>query len=107
MLRSPVVTRASTGTQTPPVLPVAEPLPPLEDPDLVGAEAARAARERRLCVQRRGEDAEALRQENASWDFMLSQMADWQGRERSWERFRSSVVKQGKVSRVPRMFKLR
>ena len=63
---------------------------PLEDPDLVGAEAAARARAARLYMRRCG-DEEALRQEMKSWDFMLGQMGDWRERERSWEQFRREV----------------
>ncbi len=63
---------------------------PLEDPDLVGHEAAARARAQRLYM-RRCNDEEALRQEKKTWDFMLAQMADWKERERSWEKFRKEV----------------
>ena len=63
---------------------------PLEDPDLVGHEAAARAKAQRLYM-RRCNDEEALRQEKKSWDFMLAQMADWKERERSWEKFRKEV----------------
>lgn len=69
----------------------AEAINPLEDPHLVGEEAARKARAARLYRERclRGEDA--LKCENKSWDFLLAQMADWDKREKSWEKFRSEV----------------
>ncbi|GME26208.1 hypothetical protein GTA08_BOTSDO03635 [Neofusicoccum parvum] len=57
----------------------AEPVLPLEDPALVGEAAATRARQQRLyreaCL--RHEDNTRLVQESKSWDFMLSQMADW------------------------------
>lgn len=68
-----------------------QPASPQEDPDLVGTEAAEAARERRLYLQKCWEEREALRQESMSWDFMISQMADWKERERSWQKFRAEV----------------
>ncbi|KAF4534480.1 uncharacterized protein LTHEOB_3288 [Lasiodiplodia theobromae] len=61
-------TAASTSSPS-----VSEPVLPLEDPALVV-------------------------QENKSWDFMLSQMADWEERERSWSKFRSEVeMRQGRI----------
>ena len=69
------------------------PLSPHEDPDLVGLEAATLARERRLYMERCENGTEALRQESLTWDFMLSQMADWKERERSWDKFRAQVGK--------------
>ncbi|MCJ1370625.1 hypothetical protein MMC20_001838 [Loxospora ochrophaea] len=66
------------------------PISPLEDPDLVGAEAAERAKTRRLYIARCN-DEEALRQENKTWDFMLAQMADWKEREKSWDKFRRDV----------------
>ena len=63
---------------------------PLEDPDLVGHEAAATAKAQRLYMRRCNEE-EALRQEKKTWDFMLAQMADWKEREKSWEKFRKEV----------------
>lgn len=34
---------------------------------------------------------EALQQESKTWDFMISQMADWQERERSWNKFKEEM----------------
>ncbi|KAF2261528.1 hypothetical protein CC78DRAFT_470160 [Lojkania enalia] len=68
-----------------------EPLNPLEDPYLVGEEAANRARRarvyREMCL--RGEDT--ANYESRSWGFMLSQMADWEDREKSWSSFRTRV----------------
>ena len=84
--------------------PEAQPLPPLEDPDLVGVEAATAARERRLYMTK-CRDEEALKQESKSWDFMMSQMADWEAREKSWERFQRDVRKTPRLgTRIFRRF---
>lgn len=67
------------------------PLSPLEDPYLVGEEAAKRARQQRIyremCI--RGEDAR--RHEGKAWDFMWAQMADWEERSRSWNKFRAGV----------------
>lgn len=79
-----------------------EPVSPFEDPDLVGVEAANAAKERRLCMMRRIDDHEALQQESKSWDFMLSQMADWKERERSWEKFQRDIGKSKVLRRLLR-----
>ncbi|MCJ1485820.1 hypothetical protein MMC06_005995 [Schaereria dolodes] len=75
------------------------PITPLEDPDLVGHEAAARARERRIYMSRSHTDAEAMKQENKTWDFMLAQMADWKERERSWEQFRREVSRGGMLGR--------
>ena len=75
------------------------PQSPLEDPDLVGPEAAARARERRIYMARCNNDAEALKQENKSWDFMLAQMGDWKEREKSWEQFRREVSRGGVLGR--------
>ncbi|KAL9117502.1 MAG: hypothetical protein Q9187_005961 [Circinaria calcarea] len=64
---------------------------PHEDPVLVGPHAAQQARERRLYLEKHESEQLVLRQENKSWDFMLSQMTDWRERERSWENFRRDV----------------
>lgn len=34
---------------------------------------------------------EALQQESQSWDFMLSQMTDWQERQQSWSKFKEEM----------------
>ena len=98
----------STGTiaeeeQAPEGGGVQQSLPPLEDPDLVGVEAANVARERRLYMAK-CKDEEALRQESKSWDFMLAQMADWQSRERSWERFQRERKNSGLGSKIFKRF---
>ncbi|PVI04543.1 hypothetical protein DM02DRAFT_167231 [Periconia macrospinosa] len=57
-----------------------DPLHPLEDPYLVGEEAADRARQQRvyreMCL--RGEEAAGY--ESRSWDFMMGQMSDWEER---------------------------
>lgn len=64
---------------------------PLEDPELVGEEAADRARRERL----RREGDEVLVREDRRWDWLLSQMDDWSAREKSWKRFRESREKKG------------
>ncbi|KAK2075056.1 hypothetical protein P8C59_009214 [Phyllachora maydis] len=61
---------------------------PLEDPYLVGEEAAARARRERLA--RENGDAILIR-EDRRWDFLLAQMNDWEERQRSWTRFRRQV----------------
>lgn len=64
---------------------------PLEDPALVGPEAAAHATARRLCLERSAEEEALLKEEQKGWDFMVTQMADWRERERSWDGFRKGV----------------
>jgi hypothetical protein len=58
---------------------------PLEDPHLVGEEAAARARRERL-ARENGDDV--LIREDRRWDFFLAQMSDWEERERTWNKFR-------------------
>jgi hypothetical protein len=67
------------------------PLSPLEDPYLVGEEAAEQARTQRIYREMCLRGEEAVRYEGKAWEFMLAQMADWEERERSWRRFREQV----------------
>ena len=55
---------------------------PHEDPELVGHEAARRARERRKYRETT---------ESKQWDFMLSQIADWEECRTSWGQFKARV----------------
>lgn len=75
---------------------------PLEDPELVGEEAAKEARLARLAR----EGTEALIQEDKRWDWMLSQMKDWEEREKSWKYFRKEVEK-GNTNKLARRLGLR
>jgi hypothetical protein len=68
-----------------------EGLDPLEDPYVVGTKMAEQARRERLRRIGNGHGMEILRQEDRNWDFMLSQMADWKEREKSWDQFRKSL----------------
>ena len=68
---------------------------PLEDPDLVGHLAAQQARDRRLYLEKHASEQAAMNSESLTWDFMLSQMADWSERQRSWEGFRRDVERRG------------
>ncbi|KAF7552078.1 hypothetical protein G7046_g7537 [Stylonectria norvegica] len=61
---------------------------PLEDPYLVGEEAAARARRERL-ARESGDDI--LIREDRQWDWFLASMKDWDERERSWKNFRREV----------------
>ncbi|KAK4074204.1 hypothetical protein H0G86_007806 [Trichoderma simmonsii] len=61
---------------------------PLEDPYLVGEEAAAEARQRRIA---REVGEEMLREEDKQWDWMLAQMKR-QERDRNWTRMRQEAV---------------
>ncbi|KAK6072706.1 hypothetical protein SCUP234_02894 [Seiridium cupressi] len=62
-------------------------LRPLEDPHLVGEEAAARARRERL-ARETGEDI--LIKEDRRWDWFLGQMKDWDARRESWQQFEQS-----------------
>lgn len=70
-------------------------LPPLEDPELVGEAAASQARQQRIYREICAGDDEAIRHEGKTWDFMLSQMSDWEDRERSWNGYQGRFVGYG------------
>lgn len=53
----------------------------------MGEEAARRARAERLAREREA----ALIGESRRWDLYLSQMNNWQERERNWSRFRREM----------------
>ncbi|KAI0535306.1 hypothetical protein GGR58DRAFT_447702 [Xylaria digitata] len=61
---------------------------PLEDPYLVGEEAAARARNERL-ARKHGEDV--LIHEDRHWDIWLAQMRDVEERARSWNTYRATV----------------
>ncbi|KAJ9155488.1 hypothetical protein NKR23_g1995 [Pleurostoma richardsiae] len=73
-------------------------LRPLEDPYLVGEEAAERARNERLA---RENGDEILIREDRRWDWFLAQMKDWDERERSWKQFRREIEtgSRGKLAR--------
>lgn len=62
---------------------------PLEDPYLVGEQAAAEARQQRI-AREVGESM--LREEDKQWDWMLAQMKTWEERERNWTRFRQEAT---------------
>ncbi|KAF2969121.1 hypothetical protein GQX73_g4505 [Xylaria multiplex] len=61
---------------------------PLEDPYLVGEEAAARARNERL-ARKHGEDV--LIHEDRHWDIWLAQMRDVEERARNWNTYRATV----------------
>ncbi|KAL2130782.1 hypothetical protein VTI74DRAFT_5943 [Chaetomium olivicolor] len=63
---------------------------PLEDPYLVGEEAARRARMERL-AREGGNGEDVLVREDRRWDWFLAQLKDHEERERSWKRFRRDM----------------
>ncbi|KAI1328649.1 hypothetical protein F5Y16DRAFT_146082 [Xylariaceae sp. FL0255] len=65
---------------------------PLEDPYLVGEEAAARNRAARLSLLN-GEDV--LVREDRRWDWWHAQMRDLDSRERSWNAFRSNIESRG------------
>ncbi|KAI1379013.1 hypothetical protein F4677DRAFT_355467 [Hypoxylon crocopeplum] len=69
---------------------------PLEDPYLVGEEAAARARRERLARQN-GDDI--LYREDRRWDWFLGQTKDWEERDRSWTSFRTNVETRGRLAR--------
>ncbi|OCL03115.1 hypothetical protein AOQ84DRAFT_160209 [Glonium stellatum] len=91
---SPSVSSNANGCNSSPPYPAGvntTPLPPLEDPYLVGEEAAGRARAQRIYREMCLRGDEAVRYEGKAWEFMLAQMTDWEERERSWGRFREQV----------------
>lgn len=60
----------------------------LEDPRLVGEEAAEKNRQERL---KRENGYEVLEMENRRWDWLLAQMSDWEERDKSWRKFRQEL----------------
>ncbi|KAF9734398.1 hypothetical protein PMIN06_009953 [Paraphaeosphaeria minitans] len=71
-------------------------LSPLEDPHLVGAEAADRARRSRVYREMCAREDELRGHESRSWDFMVGQMSDWDKRRNSWNSFTSNIPSRGK-----------
>ncbi|KAF2748656.1 hypothetical protein M011DRAFT_476052 [Sporormia fimetaria CBS 119925] len=73
---------SSTALDAYPVTPGSSsaPVNPLEDPYLVGEEAARRAQQARVYREMCRREEEAARHDNNSWDFMIVQMATWEER---------------------------
>ncbi|KAI0402475.1 hypothetical protein F4802DRAFT_600078 [Xylaria palmicola] len=74
---------------------------PLEDPYLVGEEAAARARNERLALKH-GEDV--LIREDRRWDRWLAQMRDNEERERNWNAFRANIERGNNRRRLTRRF---
>ncbi|KAK4124888.1 hypothetical protein N657DRAFT_643650 [Parathielavia appendiculata] len=72
---------------------------PLEDPYLVGEEAAARARAERMAREENWGE-EVLIREDRRWDWFLAQMKDREERERSWKRFRRDIDRRSN-SRLP------
>ncbi|PSR76927.1 hypothetical protein BD289DRAFT_456852 [Coniella lustricola] len=81
-----------SGADTP---PESERIRPLEDPHLVGEDAARRARNARLAR----ENDDILQLEDRRWDWFLAQQRDWDERERSWKQFRRTMSSTSSMSR--------
>jgi len=73
---------------------------PLEDPYLVGEAAATQARNERL-ARENGDDI--LIRENQRWDLFLAQMKDQDERERSWKRMRRAVARRSSTKLAQRI----
>ncbi|KAI6084996.1 hypothetical protein F4821DRAFT_162513 [Hypoxylon rubiginosum] len=69
---------------------------PLEDPYLVGEEAAARARRERLARQT-GEDV--LIREERRWDWFLGQSKDWAEPNRGWNAFSRNIESRGRLAR--------
>ncbi|KAI0886032.1 uncharacterized protein GGS22DRAFT_187263 [Annulohypoxylon maeteangense] len=69
---------------------------PLEDPYLVGEEAAARARRERLARQN---GDEVLYREERRWDWFLGQTRDWDERNRSWGAFSTTIDSRGRLAR--------
>ncbi|KAI0172648.1 hypothetical protein GGR52DRAFT_572472 [Hypoxylon sp. FL1284] len=69
---------------------------PLEDPYLVGEEAAARAKQERLARQN---GDEILIREERRWDWFLAQSKDWDERDRSWTAFRTNLESRGRLAR--------
>ncbi|KAI1099252.1 hypothetical protein F4804DRAFT_88779 [Jackrogersella minutella] len=69
---------------------------PLEDPHLVGEEAAARARRERLARQN---GDEVLYREERRWDWFLGQTRDWEERNRSWNAFSNNIDNRGRLAR--------
>ncbi|KAI5861070.1 hypothetical protein GGS23DRAFT_578650 [Durotheca rogersii] len=68
---------------------------PLEDPYLVGEEAAARAKRERLARQN-GDDI--LLREERRWDWFLAQMRETEDRDRNWSNYRRNVESRGRLA---------
>jgi hypothetical protein len=71
-----------------------------EDPYLIGEEAAEQNRQERL---KRENGWNALELEDKRWDWLLSQMNDWEDRDQSWRKFRKGIERENKGKLAKRL----
>lgn len=71
-----------------------------EDPYLVGEEAAEQNRQERL---KRENGLSVLELEDKRWDWLLSQMRDWEDRDQSWRNFRKDIERGNKGKLATRL----
>lgn len=81
VMRDSAITRQNDSRETP--------LRPLEDPYLVGEQAAAEARRRRIASE---VNESMLREEDKQWDWMLAQMKTREERDRPSTRFRQEAA---------------
>ncbi|KAM0247001.1 hypothetical protein ACHAQJ_010029 [Trichoderma viride] len=81
-MRDSIISRQNDNYETPVIRP-------LEDPYLVGEQAAAEARQQRI-AREVGENM--LREEDKQWDWLLAQMKTWEERDRKWARFRQEAA---------------
>ncbi|KAI2619596.1 hypothetical protein GGR54DRAFT_639923 [Hypoxylon sp. NC1633] len=72
---------------------------PLEDPYLVGEEAAARARRERLARLASQNGDSVLYREERRWDWFLGQMKDWDERDSGWNAFRNNIEGRGRLGR--------
>ncbi|KAH7379579.1 hypothetical protein BKA66DRAFT_571396 [Pyrenochaeta sp. MPI-SDFR-AT-0127] len=94
--RTPTAFNSATAPQPPISVFPSSPIPQspanlLEDPNLVGTEAAKQARSEREHREMTARREQTMQLEDRSWDFMMSQMTDWEEREKNWSVFRNRV----------------
>jgi hypothetical protein len=73
------------------------PVSPLEDPDLVGEEAARRARAQRIYREMCRMEEDASLYDSRSWEFMILQMGDWGARSSSPRNNKTRAVQKRSV----------
>jgi hypothetical protein len=71
-----------------------------EDPYLVGEQAAEQNRQERL---KRENGLDVLELEDKRWNWLLSQMSDWEERDQSWRKFRKDIERGNKGKLAKRL----
>ncbi|KAL9468929.1 hypothetical protein ACSS6W_010623 [Trichoderma asperelloides] len=84
-MRDSTINRQNDSSEGPPR--------PLEDPYLVGEQAAAEARRQRIA---REVNESMLQEEDKQWDWMLAQMKTREERDRSWTRLRQEAAAQSR-----------